>query len=124
MRAPENPILTPGMVRPSRPDLEVVGVFNPGVIRHGSDVLLLLRVAEAPLRTAVAEVAAPVYNAVSGELEVRRWHLDTKGLDVTDPRLVVVDGRTWLTSISHLRIARSSDGIHFDVESAPGAVRC
>ena len=36
------------MVRPSRPDLEVVGVFNPGVIRHESDVVLLLRVAEAP----------------------------------------------------------------------------
>ena len=52
-------------------------------------------------------------------LEVRRWHADTKGLDVTDPRMVVVDGRTWLTSISHLRVARSSDGIHFEVEPAP-----
>src|SRR5215217_5385988 len=28
-RAPDNPILTPSMVPPSRPDLEVVGVFNP-----------------------------------------------------------------------------------------------
>jgi len=119
MRAPENPILTPAMVRPSRPDLEVVGVFNPGVIRHGSEVVLLLRVAEAPLRTAVAEVAAPVYNPASGDLEVRRWPLNSKGLDVTDPRMLVADGRTWLTSISHLRIARSSDGIHFDVEPAP-----
>ena len=51
MRASENPIITPAMVQPSRPDLEVVGVFNPGVTRHGSDVLLLLRVAEAPLRS-------------------------------------------------------------------------
>ena len=118
MRASENPILTPRWCEPSRPDLEVVGVFNPGVTRHGSDVLLLLRVAEAPLRS-TREVAAAVYNTLSGSLEVRRWHADTKGLDVTDPRMVVVDGRTWLTSISHLRVARSSDGIHFEVEPAP-----
>lgn len=119
MRAPENPILTPAMVRPSRTDLEVVGVFNPGVTRHESDVLLLLRVAEAPLRSSGGEVAAPVYNAVSGLLEVRRWPAGTKGLDVSDPRVVVLDGRTWLTSISHLRVARSADGIHFEVEPAP-----
>jgi len=35
------------MVRPSTPDLDVVGVFNPGVIRHENEVLLLLRVAVA-----------------------------------------------------------------------------
>jgi len=107
------------MVQPSRPDLEVVGVFNPGVIRHENDVLLLLRVAEAPLRHAAGEVAAPTFDASSGRLEVHRWAGDTPGLDVSDPRTVVLDGRTWLTSISHLRIARSADGIHFDVEPAP-----
>ena len=107
------------MVRPSRPDLEVVGVFNPGVIRHENDVLLLLRVAEAPLRHAAGEVAAPTFDASSGRLEVHRWAGDTPGLDVSDPRTVVLDGRTWLTSISHLRVARSADGIHFDVEPAP-----
>ncbi len=119
MRASANPILAPAMVRPSSPDLEVVGVFNPGVTRHDSDVLLLLRVAEAPLRSSSSEVAAAVYNAVSGRLEVQRWPSDAKGLDVSDPRVVVIDGRTWLTSISHLRVARSSDGVHFEVEHGP-----
>ncbi len=118
-RAPENPILTPAMLRPSRPDLEVVGVFNPGVIRHEKDVLLLLRVAEAPLRRSEGEVAAPTFDASTGRLEVRRWAGDTPGLDVSDPRTVVFDGRTWLTSISHLRVARSSDGIDFEVDPAP-----
>ena len=107
------------MVGPSRPDLEVVGVFNPGVIRHENDVLLLLRVAEAPLRHTAGEVAAPTFDASSGRLEVHRWAGDTPGLDVSDPRTVVLGGRTWLTSISHLRVARSADGIHFDVEPAP-----
>lgn len=107
------------MVRPSRPDFEVVGVFNPGVIRIENDVLLLLRVAEAPLLDTAVEVAAPTFDASSGRLEVHRWGRDTAGLDVSDPRTVVLDGRTWLTSISHLRIARSADGIHFDVEPVP-----
>lgn len=119
MRASENPILTPAMVRPSRPDLEVVGVFNPGVTRHESDVVLLLRVAEAPLRSSAGEVAAPVYNAASGDLEVRRWPAGTEGLDLSDPRVITFDGQTWLTSISHLRVARSVDGIHFNVEPLP-----
>ena len=118
-RAAENPIIGPGMVRPSRADLEVVGVFNPGVIRHGTDVLLLLRVAEAPIRSADTEVAAAYYDAASGRLEIRRWPRSTPGLDATDPRIVLLEGRTWLTSISHLRVARSADGIHFEIDQAP-----
>lgn len=118
-RAAENPILTPAMLRPSRSDLEVLGVFNPGAIRHGKDVVLLLRVAEAPLRRSAGEVVAPSFDASSGRLEVQRWAAGTEGVDVSDPRTVVVGGRTWLTSISHLRVARSADGIHFDVEPAP-----
>jgi predicted GH43/DUF377 family glycosyl hydrolase len=118
-RASQNPILTQAMVRPSRPDHEVVGVFNPAVTHHDTGILLLLRVAEAPLRLSSGEIAAPTYNVASGQLEVQRWAIDTEGLDVTDPRMVSVRGRTWLTSISHLRVARSTDGIHFDVEPAP-----
>ncbi|HJR61605.1 MAG TPA: glycoside hydrolase family 130 protein [Vicinamibacterales bacterium] len=119
MRAQENPILTPAMIRPSRPDFEVVGVFNPGAIRHEAEVVLLLRVAEAPLRSARGEAAAPVYDPVTRQLEVRRWPADLEGLDLSDPRVIVVEGRTWLTSISHLRVARSTDGIHFEVDAAP-----
>jgi len=107
------------MIQPSRPDLEVVGVFNPAVIRHDKEVILLLRVAESPPHDAAGEVAAPVYNASSGRLEIMRWPGDSEGLDVSDPRIVIAQGRTWLTSISHLRVARSADGIHFDVEAAP-----
>lgn len=118
-RAPENPILTPAAVSPSRPDLEVVGVFNPAAIRHEGEVLLLLRVAEAPRHVAAGEVAAPVYDAASGRLDVRRWRRDDPGVDVSDPRVTIADGRTWLTSISHLRLARSTDGVHFAVEPSP-----
>ena len=96
-----------------------MGVFNPAVTRHEGDVVLLVRVAEAPMRVSAGEVAAPLYNADAGRLEVKRWPLGAEGLDASDPRMVVVHGRTWLTSLSHLRVARSSDGIHFDVEPSP-----
>lgn len=118
-RASTNPILTPGMIRPSRPDLGVVGVFNPAVIRHEGEVLLLLRVAEAPSGVAEGDIAAPFRDPASGTLVVKRWRRDAAGVDATDPRMIVAEGRTWLTSISHLRIARSRDGIAFTVDAAP-----
>lgn len=99
--------------------MEVVGVFNPAAIRYEGDVVLLLRVSESPRERAPGEVAASVYNPDTGRLEIKRWMKDAKGVDASDPRAVDVDGHTWLTSISHLRVARSSDGIRFDVEDAP-----
>lgn len=118
-RPSQNPIVTPAMVPPSRPELRVVGVFNPAVARHQGDVLLLLRVAEAAHGTSAREITAPVYDAGTGRLEIRRWNRDREGVDASDPRTITVDGRTWLTSISHLRIARSRDGIRFEVDPAP-----
>ena len=118
-RAAQNPILTPAMVPPSRPDLDVIGVFNPAVTRHEGDVLLLMRVAEAARGASEWEVSAPVYHSEAARLEIKRWRRDASGVDSSDPRTVTVDGSTWLTSISHLRVARSTDGIHFDVEPAP-----
>jgi beta-1,2-mannobiose phosphorylase / 1,2-beta-oligomannan phosphorylase len=118
-RASENPIITPAMVLPSRPDFEVLGVFNPGVARHNGDVVLLLRVAEAPRKMSSALAAAPIFNPDTGRIEIKRWQVTEDGPDVSDPRLVVDNGRTWLTSMSHFRVARSTDGIHFDVEGLP-----
>ncbi len=118
LRAPENPIVTPAMVKPSSPDLEVVGAFNPAAIRHGDEVLLLLRVSETP-RTSDDEVAAPVYNPATGKLEIHKWARNADNVDTSDPRKTVVDGRMWLTSISHMRIARSRDGVNFTVDDQP-----
>ena len=118
-RSSLNPILTPASIPASRPDLEVVGVFNPAVARHDGDVVLLLRVAEAARADSDREVTSPVYDADRGQLEIKRWRRDAAGVDTTDPRTVRVHGHTWLTSLSHLRVARSPDGIHFEVEESP-----
>jgi beta-1,2-mannobiose phosphorylase / 1,2-beta-oligomannan phosphorylase len=107
------------MVLPSRPDLEVVGAFNPGVIRHQGEVIMLVRVSEAPHKVSASIAAAPFYNADTRRLEIKHWQVNEKGPNVSDSRLVVDQGRTWLTSISHLRLARSTDGIHFEVDGMP-----
>jgi predicted GH43/DUF377 family glycosyl hydrolase len=121
-RAPENPILTPAMVPPSQPDFEVVGVFNPAVTKHNGETVLLLRVAEAPRDVPANEIAAPVYDASTGTIEIKRWSRTTKGLDLSDPRSIGLNGRVWLTSISHLRVARSADGIRFTLTPYPAMV--
>ncbi len=118
-RSAENPILTPAMLRSSRAQFEVVGVFNPAATQQAGEVVLLLRVAEGPRDVPNGVVAAPVHNAETGRLEIKQWDRHAEGVDVSDPRMLVADGRTWLTSISHLRVARSSDGIRFDVEPTP-----
>jgi beta-1,2-mannobiose phosphorylase / 1,2-beta-oligomannan phosphorylase len=74
-------------------------------------------VAESPRNAPPGEVAAPVFDATPGRLEIKRWSLDRDHPDVSDSRIVGGGGRTWLTSISHLRVARSSDGIRFEVEA-------
>ena len=118
-RFAENPILVPSQIAPSRPDFEVVGVFNPGAIRVGDETILLLRVAEAPLAVAPDHVASPIYDPETNDLQLRTWHRDTPSLKLDDSRLVVVGRDTFLTSISHFRRATSKDGLHFEVETAP-----
>jgi predicted GH43/DUF377 family glycosyl hydrolase len=107
------------MVAASRPDFQVVGVFNPGVVRVGDETVMLLRVAEAPCGIPADEVAAPMYDHASRRLVIRTWKRGTPGIGVSDPRVVTVGGDTFLTSISHLRRARSKDGIAFRVDPAP-----
>lgn len=118
-RAPTNPIITPSMVVPSRPDFRVVGAFNPGVVRVGGETILLLRVAEAPVDVAIDEVAAPIYDHVTRDIVVRSWKKTTPGIGIGDRRVITLAGDTFLTSISHLRRARSKDGLTFSVDDAP-----
>ncbi len=94
-------------------------MFNPAATVHDGDVVLLLRVAEALLKDGAPDVVAPWYDAETGRLLFERWAPHTPGLDISDPRVIVHEGASWLTSISHLRVARSHDGVHFDVEDAP-----
>jgi predicted GH43/DUF377 family glycosyl hydrolase len=118
-RLPGNPLLAPRDVAPSRPDFEVIGVFNPAVLVDEGETTLLVRVAERPRGIPPDEVAAPVFDPAAGRILVRRWRRDEPGVRAHDPRVVTAGGATYLTSISHLRWARSRDGVRFEVDGEP-----
>ena len=107
------------MLKASQPELSVVGVFNPAVTSYDGDTVLLVRVAEAARVDDENVIASPIYNAATRRLEIKRWGRDAPGIDTSDPRVIVVGGQSWLTSISHLRVARSRDGVTFTVDRAP-----
>lgn len=119
-RFDENPLIRPADVPASRPDYEVVGAFNPGAIVHGGETLLLLHVAERPRDKAEDEQVAPIFNPETMEVEhFRVKNSDPHITDIPDSRSFYYDEEMFLTSISHLRLARSKDGVHFAVEPAP-----
>ncbi len=114
-----NPIIEPKDVKPSRKDLEVIGVFNAGVARFQEEVILLLRVAERPISKHSDIVLTAVYDVAEGDVVIKEFSKGYPEIDFSDPRLVITPGETYLTSISHLRLARSKDGISFEIEDTP-----
>jgi predicted GH43/DUF377 family glycosyl hydrolase len=118
-RSPNNPIIKPEDIKPSRDDLEVIGVFNAGVTRFKDEVVLLLRVAERPIGKHPNVTLTGVYDVSEGKLVVKEFSKGDPENDFSDPRLIITPSRTYLTSISHLRLARSKDGISFKIENTP-----
>lgn len=126
-RCPNNPLLTPEDVKPSRPDFKVDGIFNCGVAEYKGEILLLCRVAESVKCDSDDEVRIPVVVNKDGkdELDVITYiKSEHPELDFADSRHVEKPGPKGkkiinLTSLSHLRLARSTDGIHFTVEDHP-----
>ena len=118
-RFSENPLITPASVPASRDDFEVVGAFNAGAIKFNNEILLLLRVAERPKDKAPDEEVAPILNPATGQLEFLRIKHGDSDLQIPDSRAFYYKEKLYLTSISHLRIARSKDGIHFTIDSSP-----
>jgi len=120
LRVPTNPLLAPADVPPSRPDFVVECVLNPGAFVWEGRIGLLLRVAERPQQEA-GWISTPLLSA-DGEVEIRRFRRDDPEIDLTDPRLIRHRGVTYLTTLSHLRLAWSSNGARFIVEEKPALI--
>ncbi|UCD50831.1 MAG: hypothetical protein JSW27_25315 [Phycisphaerales bacterium] len=99
LRAPENPIIGPKDVRPSQEGLEVIGAFNAGVARLGSEVILLLRVAERPVNEDPDAVLTALFDPRANRLVTRSFAKSDPENDFSDPRLIVRPEGTYLTSI-------------------------
>ena len=115
-RFPENPILRPGDIRPSIDGMKVECLLNPGAFRFGGKTWLLLRVAERPGQKP-GKTSFPVFGE-SGAIEILEFDNADPRLDLADPRMICFDGRNYLTTLSHLRLVSSEDGIHFQEEPA------
>ncbi|KPJ64777.1 glycosidase [candidate division KD3-62 bacterium DG_56] len=123
-RYPENPLITPADVKPSREDFEVLGTFNAGVAEYGGQVLLLVRVAERPISDDPNILRVPMLASSrrGPVIKILDFHRDDPSIHVGDPRTVSVRSGWLLTSISHLRLASSADGRHFIVDERPAVV--
>jgi len=118
-RCQDNPIIEPKDVKPSRDDFEVIGAFNPGAARFKNEVILLIRVAERPISEHPEVILTAVYDATRGNIVLKRFLKGDPENVFSDPRLIIRPTQTFLTSISHLRLARSTDGVSFKIEDVP-----
>jgi predicted GH43/DUF377 family glycosyl hydrolase len=119
-RSENNPIITPDMVKPSQAGFNVDGTFNAGVIDRDGEIVMLLRVAESAPSNSENEVNVPMLAEQPGswDLTIKTFQRDDPRYDFSDSRTIVLkeDPRqAYLTSMSHLRIARSTNGTDFVV---------
>ncbi|MFP9098511.1 glycoside hydrolase family 130 protein [Flavobacterium sp. RHBU_24] len=110
-RFPENPLLMPKDVKPSSPNLQVICLLNPGVFTFEGKTWLLVRVAENILQKE-GVLFFPMINAI-GKTEVIEVPLNDPDLIADDPRVINYKGLDYLTTLSHLRLLCSDDGIKF-----------
>jgi predicted GH43/DUF377 family glycosyl hydrolase len=111
-----NPLLVPHDFRPSHEGLVVQCVFNPGAFRFDDKTWLLLRVAERPVQEPDM-VSIPVIS--HGKINILKFSKKDPDVDSSDPRIVICKGRTFLTTLSHFRLACSEDGLSFQVSPHP-----
>lgn len=121
-RFAQNPILTPRHVLPSRPDLIVECLLNPGAFTYRGRIGLLLRVAERPAPEQ-GWISTPIIDpSVEGGLRILRVRETDPDLVATDPRVFRYKGKPYLTTLSHLRLAWSEDGNRFEADPKPTLV--
>ncbi|MBF0196145.1 MAG: glycoside hydrolase family 130 protein [Planctomycetes bacterium] len=124
-RYENNPIITKEDVAPSSEGWQVEYVMNAGCHRVGDEVLLLLRVAETPLSSDPNVFLAPYYSEKEGKICFHNLDKNDPSYDFSDSRFVLQTDENGkeilrvLTSISHLRVARSKDGRNFEIEKTP-----
>ena len=110
-RFPENPLLMPRDLQPYNSELQIICLLNPGVFTFDGKIWLLVRVAES-IAQKEGVIFFPVMNAI-GKLEIIEIPLNDPHLTAADPRVINYKGLDYLTTISHLRLLCSDDGIRF-----------
>jgi predicted GH43/DUF377 family glycosyl hydrolase len=110
-RFPQNPLLSPKDLTATNPGLHIACLLNPGVFKFEGKTWMLVRVAERPQQSEI-HVSFPILT-VTGETEIMEIALNDADLIATDARVVRYKGVDYLTTLSHLRLLCSDDGIKF-----------
>lgn len=97
---------------PSQADMNILGVFNPAITRYRDDIIMLARVSETVNQNDKDHYLVPVIGA-SGLIESIKLPKNSPDYDFGDIRVIKNHDKSYLTSISHFRLGRSIDGIHF-----------
>lgn len=106
----ENPLLSPADLKPSRAGLEISCLLNPGVFTFEEKTWLLVRVAERPAQQE-GIISFPVLK--DDGIEIIEIPANDPELNADDPRVIRYKGIDYLTTLSHLRLLRSDDGVRF-----------
>ncbi|MFB9079181.1 glycoside hydrolase family 130 protein [Flavobacterium procerum] len=110
-RFPENPLLMPKDLKSSTNDLQIISLLNPGVFTFDNKIWLIVRVAES-IAQKEGVIFFPVVNEL-GKVEIIEIPLNDPDLVANDARVIQYKGLDYLTTLSHLRLVCSDDGIHF-----------
>jgi predicted GH43/DUF377 family glycosyl hydrolase len=115
-----NPIITPDMIIPSDENLIVKGALNPGAVRYNDEIILLLRIAEGG-KPDNNYITVPYYcfDNNKGDLNILKIAKDSPYVKFKDTRAVIYKGKEYVSTLSHLRLARSKDGINFKIDDKP-----
>ena len=116
----KNPIITPADVKPSMEGYRVLGSFNPGAVNFGDEVLLLLRVSEG-CEPRKGYVRVPIYRIQGGRSypDILEFRSADPEVALRDTRGFMYRGQEYLSTTSHIRLARSRDGTNFTVDEEP-----
>ena len=121
-------IARPNDITPSSEDMKVIGVCNPGGTLFKKDneekTYLLLRIIEANKEQFPGHVAFPraIPNNDSEYKVIWEWErLEKDAVKTSSSSLMTtgLENRARLTTISHLRLAESEDGINFIIDKKP-----
>ena len=104
-------LITPQQLKPSHPDFEILGVFNPAVIKHQHQTIMIVRVAESLKNGDASHVFVPIYRY--RKFSFIKINTSDTNYDFSDRRVIKNHKQNYLTSISHFRVARSHNGIDF-----------
>ena len=109
-RFKQNPLLSPDDLKPSSEGLEITCLLNPGVFQYEGKTWLIVRVAERP-RQKEGLISFPILTPTG--TQIIEIELNDPALIATDARVINYKGVDYLTTLSHLRLLSSNDGIRF-----------